>query len=738
MAFHAFVVRVQLITAWILLTASSLVIAEGPAPDQVEFFEKNIRPVLIEHCYECHSALSEKLKGGLLLDNREAVRKGGESGPAVVPGDPDASLVLQALRYENFEMPPKGKLPTEVIANFEQWIKHGAADPREGSGSPAIAAAPEIDFQAARQFWSFRPPQPFDPPPVSRPSWLQRPIDSFILNRLDGAGLSPAASATRSTWLRRVTLDLTGLPPTLDDVAAFNADQSPDAAERLVDRLLASPHYGERVARPWLDLARYAEDQAHIVGKDESLFYPNAYLYRNWVIGALNSDLPYDRFVQFQLAADLFEGDDSPNIAALGFIGLGPKYYGRRSMQVMSDEWEDRVDIVGRGLLGLTVACARCHDHKFDPIGTEDYYALAGVFASSTMFNRPLTAEAEKSDEAQKENKDFENGKKAAGEAKDPKLAMHIVRDGTPTDLNIFVRGNVDSKGPIAQRHFLRVLCPSDPQPFASGSGRRDLAEAITSPENPLTARVIVNRIWGLYFGRPLASTASNFGAMGEKPTHPELLDALTLRFVESGWSLKWLTRELVLSATYGQESGVGGRESGVDPSNRLLGRFNRRRTTVEQWRDSILAASGRLESAIGGPSIDPQKPEERHRTIYSRASRLELNKLLAMFDYPDPNVHADSRVETTTPLQKMFVLNSPFMVEQASALAARLTAEVPDSALAASYQRVDLAYRLLYGRPATDEEIKVGVGFVADGKSDRLKQYAHVLLATNELLYID
>jgi hypothetical protein len=546
-------------------------------------------------------------------------------------------------------------------------------------------------------------------------------------------------------------LDLVGLPPTLDELSAFEGDQSPDAQERVVDRLLAAPHFGERLARLWLDLARYAEDQAHIVGKDESLFYPNAYLYRDWVIGALNSDLPYDRFVQLQLAADLLEGDDSPNLPALGFLGLGPKYYGRRSLQVMSDEWEDRVDIVGRGLLGLTIACARCHDHKFDPIGTEDYYALAGVFASTTMFNRPLAPEAEKSDESAKDTKEFENGKNAAGEAKDPKQAMHIVRDGQPSDLNIFIRGSVENKGPVVPRHFLRVLCQGQPQPFASGSGRRELAEAITSPENPLTARVIVNRLWGFYFGRPLAATPSNFGTTGEPPTHPELLDDLTLRFLDSGWSLKWLAREIVSSATYRQSSsaefGVRNSEStpqsalrspqSMDPENRLLSRMPRRRLTVEQWRDSMLAASGRLEATIGGRSIDPQQPTERRRTVYSRASRLELNKLLAMFDYPDPNVHADRRVETTTPLQKMFVLNSPFMVEQAAALAQRLLAEVPDSALAADYQRIDLAYRLLYSRPATDEELSLGLKFVTSGK-DRWQQYAHVLLAANELLYVD
>jgi hypothetical protein len=464
--------------------------------------------------------------------------------------------------------------------------------------------------------------------------------------------------------------------------------------------------------------------------------------------------------MRYQLAADLMEGEESPNLAALGLIGLGPKYYSRRSLQVMSDEWEDRVDIVGRGLLGLTVACARCHDHKFDPIAAEDYYALAGVFASTSMFNRPLRSDVEKADASQKDNKEFENGKKTAGEAKDPKQSMHIVREGTPTDLNIFIRGNVDAKGPQVPRHFLRVLCDGQPPNFVSGSGRLELADAIASPLNPLPPRVIVNRLWGLYFGRPLAATASNFGTMGERPTHPELLDDLAVRFIDGGWSLKWLTRELVLSATYRQGSAFGVQGSGgaaADPENRWLGRMSRRRMTVEQWRDSILAVTGRLESAVGGTSINPQDPNARRRTIYSRASRLELNKLLAMFDYPDPNVHADRRVETTTPLQKMFVLNSPFMAEQASALAERLQSDVvagqnadSEDLVAADRQRIERAYALLYGRDPEEQEVRLGLEFLAKStetnsaatatadRAARWKQYAHVLLAANELFYVD
>jgi hypothetical protein len=334
----------------------------------------------VEHCYKCHSATTRTAKGGLRLDSRDGLRKGGDGGPAVVPGDPDRSLLLKAVRHDGPKMPPSGKLPAQAVADLEKWVRDGAADPRDGRAAPA----------AAPQFWSFRPPRPHDAPAARDSTWPRSKVDHFVLARLEAAGLRPSPPAARRVWVRRVTFDLIGLPPTPEQVEAFVNDPAPDAERKVVERLLASPHYGERWARLWLDVARYAEDQAHLVGSDRSLFYPNAYLYRDWVIKALNDDVPDDRFVRLQLAADRIEGDESPNLAALGFLGLGPKYFGRKDPEVMADEWEDRVDVVTRGLLGLTVACARCHDHKFDPIPTEDYYALAGVFAGTRMFNRPL------------------------------------------------------------------------------------------------------------------------------------------------------------------------------------------------------------------------------------------------------------------------------------------------------------------------------------------------------------
>jgi hypothetical protein len=580
----------------------------------------------------------------------------------------------------------------------------------------AIAAEPQ--GSPADEFWSFQPPRRHFPPEVSRPEWVRQPIDVFVLAKLDAANLSPSSEAERRVLIRRVTFDVIGLPPTPEEVDAFVNDGSPDAYRTLVERLLASPHFGERWARPWLDLARYAEDQAHIVGSDTSLFYPNAYKYRDWVIRALNADMPCDEFVQRQLATDLMDPEDETHLAALGFIGLGPKYYRRNAPEVMADEWEDRVDVVTRGLLGLTVACARCHDHKYDPIPATDYYRIASIFASTEMYNRPLA-------------KDAELGKN--GQAKKAEEALHIIRDVKPQDLHVHIRGDVDNKGPLVERGFLQALCEGEPQRFTNGSGRLELARAIVSHDNPLTARVLVNRVWGQVFGRPLVATPSNFGSLGEEPTHPELLDDLAVRFMESGWSMKSLVREMVLSATYRQSSHIDSYAHSVNPENNLLWRMNRRRLDVESWRDAILAAVGRLDPAIGGPSIDPSEPASRRRTIYSEVSRFEVNRMLALFDFPDPNVHSDQRVETTTPLQKLFVLNSPFMVRQAEALAERLRTEAgPDAE-----SRIRRGYQLVYGRAPTDEELRLGLEYV-EATEVSWRDYAQVLLASNEALMVD
>ena len=697
------------------------------ADEKLDFFEKRIRPVLVKHCYECHAGDADVIQAGLRLDHRQAMMDGGDSGAVIVPGQPSDSLLVQSLRYEASEMPPDGPLDPKVIRDFEKWINDGAMAPalKPDAAVPnhSWQKSEPFDWQKAKSFWAFQPPTDHALPEVSSPNWAASSIDRFVLAGLDAAGLQPAQTAKRSVLARRVSFDLTGLPPTPDEVAAFVADENPNAYQRYVDRLLASPAQAERWTRVWLDVARYAEDQAHIVGNNGSLTYPNAYRYRDWVVNALANDMPYDQFVRLQLAADQVEPDNHDAHLALGFLGLGPKYYRRNSPEVMADEWEDRVDTVTRGLLGLTVACARCHDHKYDPVPTADYYALAGVFASTEMYNRPLN------DQVESKN----------GEAKKPQDAVHIVREGKPRDLNVMIRGDVSKQGELAPRAFLKVLSSSsDPHPLDTGSGRIDLANAITDRHNPLAARVIVNRVWRQLMGRGLVETPSNFGSLGERPSHPKLLDHLSVRFMDSGWSLKWLQREIVLSSTYRQSSVADQSTVAADPANRLYGRMTRRRLSIESYRDALLSIAGRLDRQFGGQSIDPADENQSRRTVYSEISRLELNALLARFDFPDPNAHSAKRVETNTPLQKLFLLNSPFWVHQARAAAERLTAEHPSR-----IDRMRHAYRLCYGREPDDREIQRGEAFLTEvsqesSSPEAWTQYVQALLIANEMFLLD
>ncbi|MEM7560318.1 MAG: DUF1549 and DUF1553 domain-containing protein, partial [Planctomycetota bacterium] len=530
-----------------------------------------------------------------------------------------------------------------------------------------------------------------------------------------------------------------GLPPERSVMGEFASIDEESVAE-YVDALLSSDAFGEHWARMWLDLMRFADDQAHIVGNNSSLFFPNAYRYRDWVIKALNDDVAYDEFIRLQLAADLVTPDDFSDDLALGFMGLGPKYYRRNSPEVKADEWEDRVDVLSRGLLGLTVACARCHDHKYDPIGTADYYALAGVFASIEMYNRPLDDKKEK------------DGK---GHAKKPQDAMHIVRDKSPQDLAIMIRGDVKRRGDVVPRGFLTVLGEANPDSgqlqraeFKTGSGRLELAEQLTSPQNPLVARVFVNRVWGKLIGKPLVGTPSNFGALGETPTHPELLDDLSARFMDNGWSLKWLCREIVMSATY-QQSSLGTEETKVgplsqlppasstiepDPENRLLSRMNRKQMSVEQWRDSLLAHAGLINKQSDKEHLDAGSKEADRRTVYCDVSRLKLNSMLALFDFPDPNVHSDGRAKTITPSQKLFLMNSPFMVNVAKKLTQRIEQE-PAKHRGSAEAKVNEAYRVIFAREPSAAEQTLAVQYLSEAG---LQQLVHGLLMSNETYILD
>ncbi len=583
-------------------------------------------------------------------------------------------------------------------------------------GGVASAWAAE-EPKATADFWAFQAPERVSLPSPGSESGAAHPIDAFIDAALRDRGLPTREVAEEEAYFRRLSVLLTGLPSTVADQEAFAQDERPNKRQRWTDRWLASYAFGERFASFWLPVARYAEDQAHQVGNNTSLTYPNAYFYRQWVIEAFNRDLPYDDFVRFQLAADLHaEGTEERD--ALGFLGLGPKYYNRGRLEVKADEWEDRVDTVTRSFLGLTVACARCHDHKYDPISAEDYHALAGIFASTDMYNEVLPGR-------QQGKKDKEKKKENA-----PSDSRHIVKEGKVQDLPVFIRGDVNRKGEVVQRRFLPVLSKGEPVSFDEGSGRKQLAEAIVSPRNPLTSRVMVNRLWREVFGQGLVDTPSNFGALGQAPTHPDLLDYLAVAFAEHG-SMKRLIRELMESAAFHRTSMSGPVLGERDPANRWLGRVSRRRLSFEMWRDSVLQASGTLDPR-GGKSLEIEDEANLRRTVYARISRLDLNDVLEQFDYPDPNIHASGRVETTTTTQKLFFLNHPFVMEQAEALARRASAAAPESE-----ERITWLYRQLFGRAPRGGEVSRGLAFLQAGE-ERLEALAHVLICSNEMLYLD
>ncbi len=729
-----------------LWLAAAFPAARAAEPQGSDFFEKSVRPLLANHCFECHGP--QKPKAGLRLDSRAAMMMGGESGPAIVPGAPEKSLLVKAIHYNDEpKMPPKGPLGAEQIAALSAWIKEGALWPETAVAiRPALKATGFHITPQDRAFWSFQAVADPPVPPVRDKAWPKTSIDHFVLARLEAERLQPAPAADRRTLIRRVTFDLIGLPPTPEEIDAFLKDDSPEAYAKVVDRLLASPHYGERWARHWLDVARYGEDQAHTF---QARKYPQGFRYRDWLIKAFNDDMPYDRFIAEQIAADLLprgETERLENLPALGFFSLGPVYYGDR---LKLDQIDDRIDTLTRGVLGLTVACARCHDHKFDPISTKDYYSLAGVIASTDYVEVSLEPGKLGQPIPQPDPKEKKE-KKAA--PKGP--FIHGLKEATtPANMHVHIRGNPKTLGDEAPRRMMAILSADEPPPFTQGSGRLELARAIASKDNPLTARVLVNRLWQHHFGKGLVRTPSNFGALGERPTHPELLDYLATRFIASGWSIKKLQREMVLSATYQCAAPSAEREAPdkdsalrsalrapheIDPDNRLLWRANRRRLDVEAWRDAMLAVSGRLDATIGGPSSDLASPDNRRRTLYGSVSRHELNPLLRLFDFPDPNLTSDERTVTTVPLQQLFVLNSEFMVGNAKALAARLARDARDDD-----GRIRRAFLLLYGRPATEAELRIGLGFLstsgqAQASLTRWEQYAQVLLSTNEFLYVD
>jgi len=966
-----------------------------------EFFEREVRPILVEHCQSCHGAKKQEMS--LRLDSTAGLSAGGDSGPVVVAGDPASSRLIEAVRYGGeVKMPPKGKLSEKAIASLEKWVKLGAVWPKEDAAAPAKTRG-GVTVEEAKNHWSFQPIRSPAIPGVKVANRVATPVDSFILAKLEAAGLSLSPEADRRTLIRRATFDLHGLPPTPEEVSAFEADPAPDAFKMVIERLLSSPRYGERWGRHWLDVARYSDTKGY-VRLNENPRYPASWTYRDYVIKSFNDDLPFDRFIIEQLAADLVENssmkvgwdqrrfaapahqnrvapkDGGPaleaslshptalqhngNLAALGFLTLGQRF-----LNSPPDIIDDRIDVVTRGLLGLTVSCARCHDHKFDPVPTRDYYGLYGVFANSVeprvpplilpesqrpqfeAYLKELESRSKQLDEyllaqhaaltktmrgraaeyllagqfdpvqpnflavmflidaskdlnpvmTQRWARYLEQSRKrhdpvlapwhdlakasvrpkpdGSSESSDNEFAslakelfskwrarlrdaprfnslvvealtatqpktlaeasqvygrlwkeaderwqsllktspgatklddpewdelrqlfvgadspltfsiedveeflfvdattqqqlhakQRLVTDwigstgAAPhamaledvphlTDSHVFVRGNASNPGELAPRQFLAALTRGERQPFEHGSGRVELARAIASPDNPLTARVFVNRVWMNHFGAGLVRTPSDFGLRGDRPTHPELLDYLASRFIAGGWSIKQLHREIMLSSTYRQ---AGANLVAVqnalavarktDPENTLLWTMNRRRLDWESLRDALLMGSGQIDLTMGGSSVDLFAPPfSSRRSIYGFIDRQNLPSVLRTFDFAPPDASSPQRHQTTVPQQALFLMNGPFLKQAVKHLAA-----LPSLTRITSHtERVDALHLLLYGRHASPDEIEIAQKYLAydttQDKADPEKylspweEYLQVLLLSNEFMFVD
>ncbi len=772
------------------------------------FFENRIRPVLANHCHTCHTDLQS---GGLRLDSREAMLKGGNSGPAVIPGDPDSSLLIQAVHHthERLKMPPAGQLPQAQIADLVEWVKAGAVwggDLPEVSRTPDYVITPE-----QKAFWAFQPVKEQPVPEVKHKDWTVTPIDQFIVAELEERNLAQVAEADKRTLIRRATFDLIGLPPRPEEVESFLADDSADAFSKVVDRLLASPHYGERWGRHWLDLVRYSDS----AGDSADYPIPQIYLYRNYVIDAFNEDKPYDQFIREQIAGDLLTGRTAEErweqVIATGYLAVARRF-SVRPERMMHLTIGDSIDNLGKTFLGLTVACARCHDHKYDPISNKDYYALYGIFDSTRYpfagseniqnqmdlvtrlpepqvdeilkpFRENLAPLQEKIEQLEKErdalqkNEKAEDGRsldqiraelrelqqqrKALLAAKPPlEMAFAVVESEDPHNARIHLRGEPNKLGEEVPRRFLRILGGQHLPAWERGSGRLELAQWLVDRENPLTARVMVNRIWQYHFREGIVRSPSNFGSRGELPTHPELLDYLASKFVESGWSIKKMHRLIMNSRTYQLSSQAKAANAVIDPDNRFFWKFKRHRLDAESIRDSILFISGRLKTGQAEDHPFPHhsiwnftqhRPyfdvyETEHRSVYMMTQRIQKHPYLSTFDGADPNLTTPQRAVTTTPIQALFMMNSDFLHEQARHFTARLIAEVPESC------RIDQAHRLALARPATPEEKQKAEEYLhqvrgllektevpaSEQPREALASYLRALLSSNEFLYVD
>lgn len=758
--------------------------SDPPSEKQIQFFETKIRPLLADHCYECHG--EESQESDLRVDTLLGMLKGGLAGPSVSPGKADSSLLMTAVRYQDSDlrMPPEEKLSDAQIADLANWIEMGAPHPDSSTTQP-VQRGSDVDLEKGRQHWAFQPPVKHTPPKIDPNAPEENPIDAFLLAGLQDQGLQRVPLADKETFIRRATFDLLGLPPTQEEITAFVEDDSPAAVRRLVDRLLASPHYGERWGRHWLDVARYADSN----GVDENIAHGNAWRYRDYVIAAFNNDKPYDQFVTEQLAGDLLESGEETSLrnerlVATGFLVLGPKFLAEQDQTKMAmDIIDEQLDTVGRSLLGLTFGCARCHTHKFDPISHHDYYGLAGIFKSTHTMDSyktiakwheneiPTSAEAEHIEAHQKkvaaqekkiadrlaeafaqlpevtEEKPEAKKKTAAekekllpaevqGELKTLRDALKVlqdnkpempsamgVTDGTIVDTPVHLRGSHLTLGDVVPRRFPQVLTSVDQPPLpAEKSGRLEFARWLTNGEHPLTARVMVNRIWHGHFGKGLVGTVDNFGLQGDRPSHPELLDWLAIRFVEEGWSLKSMHRLIMTSDAYQASSQFNAENHQKDPGNRYYWRFDLRRLEAEAIRDSLLAVSGKLNRTAGGSMLTVKNREflfnhtsqdkstyvTFRRSIYIPVIRNHLYDMFKLFDYSNASILNGNRNVSTIAPQALFMMNSEWMDDVTFSLADRLLAASPDSK-----QRIEQLYLDAYGRQPSDNETAMALKFV-------------------------
>ncbi|HXQ82066.1 MAG TPA: PSD1 and planctomycete cytochrome C domain-containing protein [Opitutaceae bacterium] len=734
--------------------------AQPISPGDLQFFEARIRPIFADRCYKCHSRMADKIKGGLMLDTREGMLHGGDTGPAIAPGKPGDSLIVEAIGYRDsdLQMPPKGdRLSDQQVADITEWIRRGAPDPRSLVAKGSSSAYGGV----GRDHWSFLPVRRQAVPVVADPAWCRTPVDNFILARLEESGMKPNGPADKYTLIRRATFDLTGLPPTEAEVQRFLVDDSPDAWARVVDRLLASPHYGERWGRYWLDVARYADTKGDTPQREDPR-YPFAWTYRDYVIDAFNSDKPYNQFIVEQLAADRIVANeergnkskpgsvDQRPLAALGFLTLGNRFENSTN-----DIINDRIDVTTKAFLGLTVSCARCHDHKFDPIPTADYYSLYGVFADTAepkqepwLHPMPKTpalvdylskmqaavqqkavVEQELAQlprtrlpqaERVQRRKDLQKQLFLANQAivdlecsdAAPPKADVLLDVADPKDYPVLLRGEAQNKGPVVTRHFLSILSPDPKHPiaFRDGSGRIDLARAIASPSNPMTARVLVNRVWQQHFGTGFVSSPDDLGNQSAPPNDPELLDYLSSRFIDEGWSVKKLQRLIMLSSVYQEASAANPQYAEADPDNKLQWRYNVRQLDFEEMHDSILAIAGTIDFTMGGRSV-PIGSEgfATRRAVYAFIDRRNPAEILTQFNFPNPSVPTGKRFLTQVPQQQLFLMNSPLVIETARKLvhSPEFMAQTTDEL------RVATLYIALFQRPPTPRETALCLRYV-------------------------